>query len=55
MQDIWFLLLISVIVTHLRLVGDTTGFSIKKSKGPYKKPQIIPKVYGLAKYGQLDF
>ena len=36
-------------------VGDTTGFSIKKRKGPYKKPNIIPKVYGLAKYGLLDF
>ena len=36
-------------------VGDTTGFSIKKRKGPYKKPHIIPKVYGLSKYGPLDF
>jgi hypothetical protein len=37
-----------------RYVGVTTGFSTKKRKGPYKNPQIIPKVYGLAKYGLLD-
>ena len=29
-QDIWFLLLISVIVAYLRLVGEITGFIIAK-------------------------
>ena len=29
MKDIWFLLLISVIVVQLRLVGDSSGF-VKK-------------------------
>jgi hypothetical protein len=41
-----------------RLIGDeleSKCFSIKKRNGPYKKPQIIPKVYGPAKYGPLDF
>jgi len=31
------------------------SFSIKKRQGPHKKPQIIPKVYGLAKDDPLDF
>ena len=32
-QDIWFLLLISAIKAHLRLVGDTTGLRIAKKSG----------------------
>jgi hypothetical protein len=27
---------------------------VKRGQGHIKKPQIIPKVYGLAKYGLLD-
>jgi hypothetical protein len=28
---------------------------LKRGRGHIKNPQIIPKLYGLAKYGPLDF
>jgi hypothetical protein len=41
MQDIWFLLLISAIVAHLRLVGDSKDF--RTARKPVAQQEICKK------------
>jgi hypothetical protein len=55
MQDIWFLLLISVIVAQLRLVGDTQGVNNAKMAVVFKDKGNPAQLYQTTRYSGMLF